>query len=292
MLNLTSGEKKRMILFNMAKGNPQVIMLALDEIKKLADDALQATLDSSERRALLNIKNSIEAFEQRCEMQLDHKWKTIEDVIVKAAKAKTEEMKPTDDVLRSLITPIVHSMIVALRPSEEELRSIIEPLIPDAEDGEDGETPQKEQLIEIMKPIVAEQLTAFMPTPKDKEEADKSMSDRLYGMIVKAVAEEVGKIRDFYGGGSPGDQVRAGSGISITQNVLGQKIITATSSAGVATPTGDVDGSNDTFVCLSEPKYVIADGITYFAGAGYSYNAGTKEITMDIPPSQYIRTIL
>lgn len=292
MLNLTSGEKKRMILYNMAKGNPQVIMLALDEIKKQADEALKATLDSSERRALLNIKNSLEAFEQRCEVLLERKWGQVENIINKAAKEKTEEMKPSDEALQALITPIVHNMIVAMRPSQEELLSLIEPLIPEAEHGEDGETPDDEKLKAIIYPIIAEKMSAFMPTPKDKEEAEKSMSDRLYGLIVKAVAEEVGKMKGFYGGGAAGDQVRAGSGISITQNVLGQKIITATSSAGVATPTGDVDSTNAVFVCLSEPKYVIADGITCFAGAGYSYNAGTKEITMGIPPSQYIRTIL
>lgn len=292
MLNLTSGEKKRMILYNMAKGNPQVIMLALDEIRKLADDALKGTLDSSERKALLRIKESLEAFEKRCEMLLERKWGEIEAVIYKAAKEKTEEMKPTDDVLRALISPIVKEMIVALRPSQEELLSLIEPLIPEAEDGEDGETPDDVRLAELIRPIVAEQLSAFMPTPKDKEEVEKSASDRLYGLIVKAVAEEVGKMKGFYGGGAAGDQVKAGNGVTITQNVLGQKVISVSSAAGVATPTGTVDGSNDTFGVTGQPAYVIADGITYFEGAGYSFNSGTNQITMDIPPSQYIRYVL
>ena len=292
MLNLTTGEKKRMILYNMAKGNPQVIMLALDEVKRLADDALKATLDSSERNALLRIKESIEAFEKRCEMQLDNKWKTIEATIIKAAKEKTEEMKPTDEFLKTLITPIVHEMVVAMRPSEEELLSLIEPRIPEAEDGEDGETPEKEQLIEIMKPIIAEQLSALMPTPTDKAEAEKTMSDRLYGLIVKAVAEEIGKVKGFYGGGAAGDQVKAGTGVVITQNVLGQKVISVSSSSGVATPKGKVDGSNATFEVTSQPAYVISDGITYFEKAGYSFDSGSNQITLDIPPSQYIRYVL
>jgi len=56
------------------------------------------------------------------------------------------------------------------------------------------------------------------------------------------------------------------------------------------TPTGTVNGVNATFGVASSPKCVIGDGITYFLGLGYSYSA--PNITMDVPPSQYIRAIL
>lgn len=58
----------------------------------------------------------------------------------------------------------------------------------------------------------------------------------------------------------------------------------------VETPTGTVNSSNDTFSVSDEPQWVVSDGITYFAGAGYSYSA--PNITMDIPPSSYIRAII
>lgn len=55
------------------------------------------------------------------------------------------------------------------------------------------------------------------------------------------------------------------------------------------TPSGTVDGSNNTFTVSNEPQFVIADGATYFDGAGYSYSGGT--ITMDSPPFSSIRSI-
>ncbi len=56
------------------------------------------------------------------------------------------------------------------------------------------------------------------------------------------------------------------------------------------TPIGTVNASNTVFTVTAEPTSVIADGITYFANAGYTYAALT--ITMDIPPSQYVRYTL
>lgn len=63
------------------------------------------------------------------------------------------------------------------------------------------------------------------------------------------------------------------------------------SSGGVSveTPVGDVDGSNNIFTVSNEPKWIIADGITYFEGAGYSYSSGT--LTLDTKPVSFIRSI-
>lgn len=65
---------------------------------------------------------------------------------------------------------------------------------------------------------------------------------------------------------------------------------TSSGSLTVTIPTGDVDGSNVSFTVVSQPAFVISDGITYFDGAGYSY--GALSITMDIPPSNSIRAIV
>jgi hypothetical protein len=54
------------------------------------------------------------------------------------------------------------------------------------------------------------------------------------------------------------------------------------------TPTGDVNSVNQVFTVTNEPNYVVSDGATYFDGAGYTYSSLT--ITMDSPPSQYIRS--
>jgi hypothetical protein len=86
-------------------------------------------------------------------------------------------------------------------------------------------------------------------------------------------------------------EFKAGSNITLTRD---GKIITVASTGGggvtLETPTGTVDGSNTTFTPTAEPDYVVADGITYFDGEGYTFAAG--DIEMDIPPSQYIRVAI
>ena len=88
------------------------------------------------------------------------------------------------------------------------------------------------------------------------------------------------------------DTINFGSGLTVVQ--VGN-IITVTASGGggsgvtVETPPEVVNAVNATFTVTHEPKWVVSDGVTYFAGAGYTYAA--LSITLDIPPSQYIRSI-
>lgn len=65
--------------------------------------------------------------------------------------------------------------------------------------------------------------------------------------------------------------------------------LTGSGSTGVTiiTPGGLVNASNTSFTVTAEPKFVISDGVTYVAGSGYSYLA--LVITMDVPPSMFIR---
>lgn len=85
-----------------------------------------------------------------------------------------------------------------------------------------------------------------------------------------------------------------GAGVSsVTRSANG--VLTVTIGGGgagstVETPTGTVNASNTTFTPSAEPQYVVADGITYFDGAGYTW--GGTDIVMDIPPSVYIRVII
>lgn len=65
------------------------------------------------------------------------------------------------------------------------------------------------------------------------------------------------------------------------------------SSSGSTTPlipTGTVNSTNAVFGVTARPSSVVSDGITYFDGAGYSYSS--LSITLDIPPSSYIRYFL
>lgn len=58
--------------------------------------------------------------------------------------------------------------------------------------------------------------------------------------------------------------------------------------AGWSTPAETPDGATTVFtVGSSAPSDVVADGITYYDGKGYSFAAG--QITFDNPPAQYVR---
>lgn len=90
--------------------------------------------------------------------------------------------------------------------------------------------------------------------------------------------------------GAKSNEINFGSGLTVTdQN--GRILVQATGGGGgftIETPTGSVNSSNTTFTVTEEPEYVIADGITYFEGAGYTYSS--LSIEMVTPPTQYIRS--
>jgi len=58
----------------------------------------------------------------------------------------------------------------------------------------------------------------------------------------------------------------------------------------VETPPEIPNSDIVTFTTSKTPKWVVADGITYYAGAGYTANAGS--VTMTIPPMTTIRCII
>lgn len=86
----------------------------------------------------------------------------------------------------------------------------------------------------------------------------------------------------------------AGEGVAIAHSKVNGldtfTFTTASPTVTVVTPTGTVNASNTVFTVTAEPKFVVADGTTYFAGAGYTYNSLT--ITMDIAPSASIKAII
>ena len=61
-------------------------------------------------------------------------------------------------------------------------------------------------------------------------------------------------------------------------------------SVTVETPTGTIDGSNTSFTVTATPKWIVADGITYFENSGYTISGLT--ITMVSPPVSYMRAII
>ena len=62
------------------------------------------------------------------------------------------------------------------------------------------------------------------------------------------------------------------------------------SGSSVETPTGTINSVNTVFGVSAVPKWVVSDGMTYFENFGYTYSA--SNITLEIPPSSYLRAII
>lgn len=181
--------------------------------------------------------------------------------------------------------------------------------------GKDGKSPRPEDVVpHVMKqvrmpkdgsPDTPEDIRGKLESLKGKDRLNVSAVDGLDEMIKQANKD--GKSVEFRGGrvgfllyigGVKKALITninfvAGTGMAISYTkVNGQDTVTlAATGSGVTveTPTGTVNATNKVFTPTSQPKWIVADGTTYYEGAGYSWN-GT-DITTDIAPSSFIRDI-
>lgn len=151
----------------------------------------------------------------------------------------------------------------------------------DGKDGKDGK--------DGAMGVIDEATIAYLEDRIDtvKKEIDKAPQSRsgwgAHPLQIKdgnTLIEKVARVINF------------GNNLSATRSADGVITVNAASSGGISvtTPTGSVNGSNTSFTVTDVPQWVVADGITYFDGAGYTYGALT--VTMDVAPSQYIRAII
>ncbi len=86
----------------------------------------------------------------------------------------------------------------------------------------------------------------------------------------------------------------AGTGMTIAYSkVNGFDTLTFNSSGGgvtVETPVEIPNAVITVFTVSARPKWIVADGTTYYEGAGYSY--ASLQVTLDVPPSSFIRAIV
>lgn len=270
--NLSQADRSRLTLIRVAESNPGSIPTILNSIKELADEALRGTLDVAQREALTILKNKIDIIEKKYEKGLSQILGSIDSMLQKKVDALVLPKGDKGDA-----------------PSKEELLDLIEMCMPEVEDGKDAEPPTPEELTNALRPIFLEYMSSDSILSKLLEDHGKKVTDAVYGKVVNMIAGEIVKLKRV-GGGYAGDRVKAGAGITIRMNSIGQKEIIASGAGSVSTPTGTVNGSNATFTLTDgTPKWIVADGITYYENAGYSISGTT--LTMDIAPSQFIRAV-
>lgn len=274
-----------MILYKATKGNPVAIMLALEQIRLLAKEALQATIADAESKVLNNADGKINRLVSDTQESLrlmirgldeDIKSfdKEIDRIRVRAESIKPQKGdkgdSPTREFLLSLIQPLI--------PTKDYLLSLIRSVMPEQPK---VETLTRDEITNMVLSLI----------PKDKPVEGTGLGAHEITNIVESILSQkfAAKKKGWFGGGGGGDLIGAGDGVTITVNAIGRKMISASGGGTVSTPTGTVDGSNTSFTVSGTPKWIVADGITYYENAGYTLSGST--ITMDIPPSQYIRAV-
>jgi hypothetical protein len=197
-------------------------------------------------------------------------------------------------------------------PTAQELTKLIKPLIPAPVKGDNGHTPTTQELVAIIEPLIPDPIPGEPGrNGKDVDPATiEAMEEQLEDFEKRLNATKpgtgifIGPSRGIFlyiDGVKKGlinnANLKAGVGVSLAYSkVNGQDTITINASGGgtsgvtVETPAGAVDASNTVFTVSAEPKWVVADGTTYYDGAGYTYAALT--VTMDVPPSASIRAIM
>lgn len=149
---------------------------------------------------------------------------------------------------------------------------------------------------------------------KDAEVDEEALTERVFNTLSKGKkkistkhidgwqdANEV--VRRFIANGSirgGGDIVMQGTGVTIT-NVDGKKVISATGGAGFTPldPTETPNGSLTVFTfaaATAQPSYIISDSVwmkatTKSGTINWTWNAGTKQATMTVPPQDDVEGI-
>ncbi len=150
--------------------------------------------------------------------------------------------------------------------SNKELIELIKPLIPDK--AKDGKTPTIEQLLKLIKPLIPEPIHGSPDSPAEVRDKLKSLKgkDKLSVFDLKDTEYLKGRGKDRIQWNSVGAQTSTGAG------------------GNFETPSGAIDGVNDTFTVLNTPKGIVINGIWYFENDGYTLSGLTITIDSTIIP--------
>ena len=112
--------------------------------------------------------------------------------------------------------------------------------------------------------------------------------DRLSVASIRGLPERFDELVRYVGAAS-GGTIGKQQVYAFIRQAVSDGTIPAGGSVTVETPTGTVNSVNAAFTVTAIPKWIVSDGTTYYENAGYTRSS--LNITMDIPPSSYIRSI-
>ena len=214
-----------------------------NEVKKFLGLLVEIVKQSREK----NDANAIECTRvmETCLSQLKYDFKTV--------------LNETELANSTYLTTVT-SKINTLQAMIDEINSM------EIKDGEDGEDSDPEMVIEEVLKRIPKQKKIKLDTPIQIVEKLEMLEDD-----------------NTIGGGVT--QIKVAGGISMTSTGSnGRGVVTLTGSGGgnFETPTGDIDGVNDTFTVLNIPKAIVINGVWYFENDGYTFDIPNSTI---IPPT-------
>ena len=262
------------------KGDEAILEYLLETEEKVAEN-------DAKIEELLKIVKELQEKPEEKEVEID-----IDEVAQKAANLidkdnlrgrdgdsynLTEDDKK--DIARLIKVPVV----------EKKTEKIIERI----------ETPiYNTEVKEVAVADTAEDIRNKLELLKDEERLDKKAIRGLenYDEVAKnaynAVTRVISNTRNFYQllDVPQGYSGQAGKVLKVNASETGLEFASTSGGVGytIGTPSGSVNSSNVTFTVTSAPVFIISDGITYFENAGYTRSLLT--LTLDVPPSSYIRS--
>ena len=176
--------------------------------------------------------------------------------------------------------------------------------------GEKGDSPTDEHLIELIKPLIPTPIKGdtYILTKEDKKEIAKSVDVPIVEKIVIEQPIVTNEIKEIALTDKPDEivlKINSSEKIINAERIRGLVELmreieqvgkyplgggSRTGDITVETPPETPNSDIVTFTVSKTPRWVVADGIQYFSGAGYTAGAGT--VTMTIPPTTTIRIII
>lgn len=216
-------------------------------------------------------------------MALVMQWKPKDGYTPRKGIDYVDGKTPSKEELVAIISKLqptkkqLIDLIETLLPTKAQLKEIIQPMIPAK-----APAPTEEELLKLMRPFL-EEIKAMVPSLVNNVKPTPEEITALIDPVMRRMVDEAKK--GWFGGGGGGDLVGAGTGITITTNNIGRKIISATGSgsgANVATEelTATQVGNNvtlnltqlaNTYISIqfiSKDGQIVTPGLTGWTQSG------------------------
>ena len=278
------------------------------ELKKLEKiEALHKMVsDSLTKEDFVTSFENVVNYVKRIEKKTDADFTALKANLESLARKIQSDTTGDVETLKKDALGIVEIAVTNMMNDYADRVAVLDDKLAKVRDGEDGKDADEEVIVDKVLSRIPKPLAPYDDTEVredieelqvDVEELKKAHAEGKNISVVQSPSRGIFVYIDGVKKGIISNMnLVPGTNMAIAYSeVNGQPTLTFNATGGgpggisVETPTGLVNASNTTYTVSAEPLWVVADGTTYYDGAGYTYAA--LSITMDIPPSASIRAI-